>query len=31
MVRVSGYSAYFIDLTKEDQDEIISRTEHCSA
>jgi pyruvate formate-lyase/glycerol dehydratase family glycyl radical enzyme len=31
MVRVSGYSAYFVDLTKEVQDEIIARTEHCSA
>ncbi len=31
MVRVSGYSAYFADLTKEVQDEIIARTEHCSA
>lgn len=30
MVRVSGYSAYFVDLTKEVQDEIIARTEHCS-
>lgn len=28
MVRVAGYSAYFADLTKEVQDEIISRTEH---
>ncbi|MDM7999213.1 MAG: formate C-acetyltransferase/glycerol dehydratase family glycyl radical enzyme [Dehalococcoidia bacterium] len=31
MVRVSGYSAYFVDLTREVQDEIIARTEHCSA
>ena len=31
MVRVSGYSAYFVDLTKEVQDEIMARTEHCSA
>jgi len=30
MVRVAGYSAYFADLTKEVQDEIIDRTEHCS-
>jgi pyruvate-formate lyase len=30
MVRVSGYSAYFVDLAKEVQDEIIARTEHCS-
>jgi pyruvate-formate lyase len=30
MVRVSGYSAYFVDLTKEVQDEIIAWTEHCS-
>ena len=30
MVRVAGYSAYFADLTKEVQDEIIGRTEHCS-
>lgn len=30
MVRVAGYSAYFADLTKEVQDEIIARTEHCS-
>lgn len=29
-VRVAGYSAYFADLTKEVQDEIIDRTEHCS-
>jgi len=31
MVRVAGYSAYFADLTREVQDEIISRTEHCTA
>jgi len=31
MVRVSGYSAYFVDLTKEVQDEIMARTEHCGA
>jgi choline trimethylamine-lyase len=30
MVRVAGYSAYFADLTREMQDEIIARTEHCS-
>ncbi len=30
MVRVAGYSAYFADLTKEVQDEIIDRTERCS-
>ncbi len=30
MVRVAGYSAYFADLSKEVQDEIIARTEHCS-
>jgi formate C-acetyltransferase len=28
LVRVSGYSAYFADLTPEMQDEIIARTEH---
>lgn len=28
-VRVSGYSAYFTDLGKPLQDEIISRTEFC--
>jgi formate C-acetyltransferase len=28
MVRVAGYSAYFVDLTKAVQDEVISRTEH---
>ena len=28
MVRVAGYSAYFIDLCKETQDDIISRAEH---
>ncbi|MBE0481334.1 MAG: formate C-acetyltransferase/glycerol dehydratase family glycyl radical enzyme [Dehalococcoidia bacterium] len=27
-VRVAGYSAYFVDLTREVQDEVISRTEH---
>ena len=29
VVRVAGYSAFFIDLDKDIQDEIISRTEHC--
>jgi len=28
MVRVAGYSAYFVDLAKPTQDDIISRTEH---
>jgi len=28
LVRISGYSAYFADLTPEMQDEIIARTEH---
>jgi len=28
MVRVAGYSAYFVDLAKMTQDDIISRTEH---
>ena len=28
MVRVAGYSAYFIDLAKDTQDDIINRTEH---
>jgi pyruvate-formate lyase len=28
IVRVAGYSDYFIDLTEELQDEIIQRTEH---
>ena len=28
MVRVAGYSAYFVELAKEVQDDIISRTEH---
>ena len=28
IVRVAGYSDYFVDLGKELQDEIISRTEH---
>jgi choline trimethylamine-lyase len=30
LVRVAGYSAYFTDLCKEMQDDIIDRTEHCS-
>ena len=28
LVRVAGYSAYFVDLTQQLQDEIIKRTEH---
>jgi pyruvate-formate lyase len=28
IVRVAGYSDYFIELTEELQDEIIERTEH---
>jgi len=28
IVRVAGYSAYFVDLTKTLQDDIIGRTEH---
>ena len=28
MVRVAGDSAYFVDLTREIQDDIINRTEH---
>jgi len=28
IVRVAGYSAYFVQLTKMIQDEVISRTEH---
>ncbi|MDT8394229.1 MAG: glycyl radical protein [Bacteroidales bacterium] len=31
IVRVAGYSDYFVDLTEELQDEIIRRTEHRSA
>jgi choline trimethylamine-lyase len=30
MVRVAGYSAYFADLCREIQDDIISRTEYTS-
>lgn len=30
IVRVAGYSDYFSNLSKELQDEIITRTEHCS-
>ena len=28
MVRVSGWSAYFVQLSKEEQEDIIKRTEH---
>ena len=28
MVRVAGFSAYFVHLTKEIQDEVIGRTTH---
>ena len=28
LVRVADYSAYFVDLSPEIQDEIIARTEH---
>ena len=28
IVRVAGYSDYFVDITNELQDEIIRRTEH---
>ncbi|MBM3437489.1 MAG: formate C-acetyltransferase/glycerol dehydratase family glycyl radical enzyme, partial [Bacteroidetes bacterium] len=31
IVRVAGYSDYFVDLTEELQDEIIARTEHLSS
>ncbi len=30
IVRVAGYSDYFVDLTPELQEEIIRRTEHMS-
>jgi len=30
IVRVAGYSDYFVDLTPELQEEIIKRTEHMS-
>jgi len=30
LVRIAGFSAHFTELTKEVQDEIIARTEHCS-
>jgi len=30
IVRVAGYSDYFVDISKALQDEIIRRTEHCS-
>jgi pyruvate formate-lyase/glycerol dehydratase family glycyl radical enzyme len=30
LVRVAGYSAYFTDLCREMQDDIIDRTEHCT-
>jgi len=29
VIRVAGYSAYFTQLHKEVQDDIIRRTEHC--
>ena len=29
IVRVAGYSAYFVDLSKGLQDDIIKRTEQC--
>ena len=28
LVRIAGYSAYFTELTKDLQDDLISRTEH---
>ncbi len=28
VIRVAGYSAFFVDVSKEVQDDIISRTEH---
>jgi formate C-acetyltransferase len=31
IVRVAGYSDYFVDLTEELQDEIIERTEHLTS
>ena len=31
VVRVSGYSAYFNDLTETMKEELINRTLHCSA
>ena len=31
LVRVAGYSAYFVELSKELQEEIICRTEHCQS
>ena len=31
LVRIGGFSAWFADLSKEVQDEIIERTEHCGA
>lgn len=30
MARVADYSAYFADLSQEAQDEVISRSEHCT-
>ncbi|MDP8257527.1 MAG: pyruvate formate lyase family protein [Candidatus Alcyoniella australis] len=30
IVKVGGYSTYFVDLGREIQDEVISRTEHCA-
>jgi len=27
-VRIAGYSAYFVELTRDCQDDLISRTEH---
>jgi len=31
IVKVGGYSAYFTELGREIQEEVISRTEHCLA
>ncbi len=31
IVKVGGYSVYFVDLGRDIQDEIIGRTEHCAA